>query len=113
MVAQMRWLAQLRLKFQVCQTHLTKRLLLSLSQPLLKPVWVVAPGTEGPAIEPPPVVVDIGFDGLPSGPAAAPRPAGVARRGRFGAALQLEIVLCTLCGEEARQFQLVVCMPWQ
>ena len=38
MVAQMRWLAQLRLKVQVCQMDLTKRLLLSLSQPLLKPV---------------------------------------------------------------------------
>ena len=36
--AQMRWLAQLRLKVQVCQMDFTKRLLLSLSQPLLKPV---------------------------------------------------------------------------
>ena len=68
--------------------------------------FVVAPGPEGPAIEPPPVVVDIVSDGLPPGPAAAPRPAGVARRGRFGAALQWDTVLCTLCGEEARQFKL-------
>ena len=70
--------------------------------------FVVAPGPEGPAIEPPPVVVDIVMDGLPPGPSAAPRPAGVARRGRFGPALQWDTVLCTVCGEEARQFQLAV-----
>ena len=34
----------------------------------------------GPAIEPPQVVVDIVSNGLPPGPAAAPRPAGGSAR---------------------------------
>ena len=71
--------------------------------------FVVAPGPEGPAIAPPPVVVDIVMDGLPPGPSAAPRPAGVAPRGCFGAALRWDTVLCSVRGDEAGQFRLAVC----
>ena len=63
---------------------------------------VVAPG---PTIEQPPVVVDSVSDGFPPGPSAAPGPAGVAHRWRFGLALHCDTVLCTVCGEEATQFQ--------